>query len=134
MRKRVVEFLQKCQIFYVTTMDGDQPRVRPFGVAFELDGKIYFTTGRGKAVYNQMQINPKIEISTTSSDGTSWIRLRGKAVYDGNMEAKKMAFEVYPGFDKLYQSPDNPNFEVFYLADATGEFCSFGIAPEKFKL
>lgn len=134
MQKRVVEFLQKNPIFYVATIDGDQPRVRPFGVVFELDGKMYFTTGRGKAVYNQMQVNPKIEISTTSADGSEWIRLNGKAVYDDNMEAKKKAFEVYPMFERLYRAPDNPDFQVFYLADGEGEFASFATVPEQFKL
>lgn len=134
MQKRVIEFLQKNPIFYVATIDGDQPRVRPFGVVFEWDGKMYFTTGRGKPVYNQMQINPKIEISTTSAAGTEWIRLSGKAVYDNNMEAKKKAFEIYPAFDQLYQSADNPDFQVFYLTDGEGEFASFAAAPERFKL
>ena len=134
MQKRVVEFLQKNPIFYVATVDGDQPRVRPFGVVFELDGKMYFTTGLGKAVYNQMQINPKIEICTTAASGTEWLRLRGKTVFDNHLAAKKKAFEVYPAFDRLYQSPDNPNFQVFYLADAEGEFCAMGTAPESFKL
>ena len=30
--EEVFEFLKNCGTFYIATIDGDQPRVRPFGV------------------------------------------------------------------------------------------------------
>ena len=35
----VYKFLKENPIFYVATMDGDQPRVRPFGVVALFEGK-----------------------------------------------------------------------------------------------
>lgn len=32
--EQVYEFLKKCGVFYLATTEGDQPRVRPFGVVF----------------------------------------------------------------------------------------------------
>lgn len=31
--ERVVDFLKKAGTYYLATVDGDQPRVRPFGTA-----------------------------------------------------------------------------------------------------
>ena len=70
----VCEYLKKCGVYYLATMEGDQPRVRPFGVAEILDGKLYFLTGKRKDVSKQMLQNPKIEICAAS--GSEWIVLR----------------------------------------------------------
>jgi uncharacterized pyridoxamine 5'-phosphate oxidase family protein len=134
MFQQVLEFLQTNSTFYIATVDGNFPRVRPFGAIIEHDGKLYFTTGHSKKVYQQMQTNPYVEISTTSASGAEWIRLRGKAVYENNLDVKKKAFDKYPFFNDLYQTPDNPTFEVFYLADAEGEFWSMTAPPKPFQL
>ena len=39
--KRVLEFLKKAEVYYLATVEGDQPRVRPFGTVNELEGKLY---------------------------------------------------------------------------------------------
>ena len=46
----VLEFLKKYHTFYLATVEGDQPRVRPFGVAEEYNGKLYTQTGKKKNV------------------------------------------------------------------------------------
>ena len=57
--KEVLEFLQKAGTFYVATVDGDQPRVRPFGAVCGFEGKLYLVTNNTKDVYRQMLANPK---------------------------------------------------------------------------
>lgn len=61
--KEVCEFLKKCGVYYLATMDGDQPRVRPFGTAHIFENKLYIQTGKSKDVFKQIMANPNVEIS-----------------------------------------------------------------------
>lgn len=119
----VLEFLTNNPTFYIATMDGDQPRVRPFGAVMKFEDKLYFTTNNTKPVFNQLVKNPKVEISTTSPKG-EWIRLNGKAVVDSRTEVKAAMLEAVPMLKNMYSLDDNI-FEVFYLKDAVATFNSF---------
>ncbi len=129
----VVKFLSDAGTFYVATVDGDKPKVRPFGLAIEHDGKIYFVTGNKKEVYKQLQTNPYFEVSTTAKDG-SWIRLKGKAVFENNIEVKKKAFDIIPALANLYNTPSDPVFEVFYIDEGEASIYSFTGAPKTIKV
>ena len=122
----VYEFLKKCGTFYIATMDGDQPRVRPFGVVNIFEGKLYIQTGKSKNVSKQMQANPKVEISAFM-DGT-WIRLEGTVVRDDRREAKASMLDANPMLRSMY-SEDDDNTEVLYFDKAKATFCSFTDAP-----
>ena len=124
--EEVFEFLKKCGTFYIATVDGDQPRVRPFGVVNIFEGKLYIQTGKSKNVSKQMQINPKVEISAFM-DGT-WIRLEGTVVRDDRREAKKSMLDANPMLRSMY-SEDDDNTEVLYFEKAKATFCSFTDAP-----
>ena len=124
--EEVYEFLKKCETFYIATMDGDQPRVRPFGVVNIFEGKLYIQTGKSKNVSKQIQANPKVEISAFM-DGT-WIRLEGTVVRDDRREAKKSMLDANPMLRSMY-SEDDENTEVLYFDKAKATFCSFTDAP-----
>lgn len=128
----VLEFLLNNPTFYIATMDGYQPRVRPFGAVMKYNDKLYFTTNNTKSVFEQLVANPKVEISTTSPKG-EWIRLTGKAVFDSSTEAKSAMLESVPSLKKMY-SLDDSIFEVFYLEDAVVTFNSFSSGPKTIRL
>jgi uncharacterized pyridoxamine 5'-phosphate oxidase family protein len=128
--KKVVDLIHKSGVFYIATIDGDKPRVRPFGFIMEFEGKLYFTTNNQKDFYKQLQKNPHTEISAMPEEG-KWIRLEGRAVFDGNLAAKKRAFETFPRFKDMYDSPENPIFEVLYLEAPAAVLYSMTGAPEK---
>lgn len=128
--KEVLEFLKLCGVYYIATVEGDQPRVRPFGAQCEYEGKLYLTTSNQKAVYAQMKANPKVEISGMAPDGR-WIRLTAEAVFDERREARKAMLDANPTLGHLY-SLDDGKFEVFYLRNATAVICSFTAAPETY--
>lgn len=123
----VYEFLKKCGTYYLATMDGEQPRVRPFGTIDLFEGKLYIQTGKVKPVSAQMKKNPKIEIS--GMQGGKWIRVAAEAVLDERIEAQTHMLESYPSLKKMYQ-PGDGNTEVFYLKNATAQICSFGDAAK----
>lgn len=122
----VLEYLKKCKTFYIATMDKDQPRVRPFGVAEEYEGKIYIQTGKVKNVSKQMAINPKIEICACA--GPTWLRIEGEAVNDDRREVKAYVLDQNPGLKGMY-SADDDNTQVLYLKNAKATFYSFTDAP-----
>jgi len=125
----VLEFLTSNPTFYLATIDGDQPRVRPFGAVMKYEDKLYFGTNNTKPVSKQLLANPKVEISTTSPKG-EWIRLTGKAVIDSRREAKAAMLEAVPMLKNMYSSDDDI-FEVFYLTDAVAVFNSFSSTEPK---
>lgn len=120
--KQVYDFLKKCGTYYLATMDGDQPRVRPFGTYDIFEDKLYIQTGKIKPVARQMKANPKIEISGMA-DG-KWIRITAEAVLDENIEAQKHMLDAYPTLQAMYK-PGDGNTEVYYLKNATAQICSF---------
>ena len=123
MLKKTLMFLRDNKTFYAATVEDGKPRLRPFGLVIEHDSKLWFSTSNKKAVYRQLQASPFVEISTTSPS-MEWLRLSGKAVFENNVEVKRQAFEVLPALSRIYQGPDDPAFEVFYLADAEVVFHS----------
>ena len=125
--KKVYDFLKACGTFYLATMDGDQPRVRPFGAVALFEDKLYITTGNKKAVFAQLMANPKIEISGML--GGDWIRLSAEAVRDERREAKTAMLEENPVLRGMYAEDDGV-FEVLYLVNARSTVCSFTKAPE----
>ena len=46
--EEVVKFLKEADVYYLATMDGDQPRVRPFGTAHIFENRLYIQTGKRK--------------------------------------------------------------------------------------
>jgi uncharacterized pyridoxamine 5'-phosphate oxidase family protein len=117
----VLKFLTDNRVFYVATVDGNMPKVRPFGFVMNYDGKLCFCTNNQKDVYKQLKANPNFEISSTSQDGTTWLRLRAKAVFNTSRETKKAALDTMPSLRKLY-SEDDEIFEIFYADEAEATF------------
>ncbi|MCR4647771.1 MAG: pyridoxamine 5'-phosphate oxidase family protein [Lachnospiraceae bacterium] len=128
--ERVVNFLKDAGTYYLATVEGDQPRVRPFGTAHVFEGKLYIQTGKVKDVSKQIHANPKVEICAFK-DGV-WLRVAGTLVEDDRREARQSMLDAYPSLQGMY-SADDGNTEVLYFKDATATFSSFTGAPEVIK-
>ena len=126
----VCAFLKQCGTYYLATVEGDQPRVRPFGTIDVFDGKLTIQTGKVKDVSRQMKANPKVEISGMAQG--KWIRLAAKAVLDERIEAQEHMLQAYPSLRAMYQAGDG-NTEIFALSDVEGQICSFTEPPKAFK-
>ena len=128
--KEVYEFLKACGTYYLATVEGDQPRVRPFGTIDIFEDKLYIQTGKVKDVSKEMQANPKVEIC--AFDGQKWIRVAGEVVRDDRVEPKKHMLDSYPNLQALYRADDD-NTEVLYLKNATATISSFTEEPKVIK-
>lgn len=125
--EEVYEFLKKCQTYFLATMDGDQPRVRPFGTVDIFENKLYIQTGKVKNVSKQIKANPKIEICGMA-DG-KWIRVEAVAVEDDRVEARQHMLDAYPSLQNMYKADDG-NTQVLYLKNATATISSFTDVPK----
>ena len=125
--KRVYDFLKKAEVYYLATVEGDQPRVRPFGTAHIFEGKLYIQIGKVKPVSKQLVENPKAEICAFK-DG-AWLRVAGELVNDDSVEAKKSMLDAYENLRGMYDENDD-NTQVLYFKNAVATFSSFG-APEE---
>lgn len=123
----VCEFLKKCGVYYLATVEGDQPRVRPFGTCHIFEDKVYIQTGKVKPVACQMKANPKVEICAFGEG--RWIRIAAEAVLDERIEAQASMLEAYPGLKDRYAAGDG-NTEVYYLKNAVATISGFGV-PER---
>lgn len=118
----VYEFLKKCNVYYLATVEGDQPRVRPFGTVDIFEDKLYIQTGKKKPVADQMKATPKVELSGMA-DG-KWIRVTAEAVLDERIAPQEHMLAAYPMLQAMYQ-PGDGNTEVYWLKNATAQICSF---------
>ena len=125
--ERVCKFLKDAGVYYLATVEGDQPRVRPFGTAHIFEGKLYIQTGKVKPVSRQLAVNPKAEVC--AFHGGAWVRIAGELAEDDRIEAKKSMLDAYPNLRGMYDENDG-NTQVLYFKNAVATFASFGGAPE----
>ena len=125
--ERVCQFLKEAGVYYLATVEDNQPRVRPFGTAHIFEGKLYIQTGKVKPVSKQLAANPRAEICAFHN-GT-WVRIAGELVEDDRVEAKKSMLDAYPNLRGMYDENDG-NTQVLYFKDAVATFSSFTAAPE----
>ena len=119
--KKVYDFLKKAGVFFVATEDGAEPKVRPFGFVMIYHDKMYFCTNNQKPVYRQLKENPHIEICACI--GSEWVRIKGTAIFDQDLTAKKHVFISDPSMNALYKAEDKI-FEIFYINHAIATFCT----------
>ncbi len=125
--EKVYQFLDEAHTYYLATVEGDQPRVRPFGTALLFDGKLYIQTGKVKPVSKQLAANPKAELCAFK--GGKWLRIAGELVNDDNRDVKVAMLEKMPSLKAMY-SADDGNMQMLYLKNAVAVFSSFTEAPE----
>lgn len=126
--ERVTQFLKEAQTYYLATVEGDQPRVRPFGTAHIFEGRLYIQTGKVKNVSKQLMTNPKAEICAFK--GGEWIRIAGELIEDDRMEARQSMLDAYPSLQNMYAADDG-NTQVFYFQNVEAVISAFTHEPER---
>jgi uncharacterized pyridoxamine 5'-phosphate oxidase family protein len=130
--EEVKNFLKECGAYFLATVEGDQPRVRPFGTIEIFEGKLYIQTSKTKDCSKQIQQNGKVEICAMNDEGNKWLRVAGTLVRDDRREPKVHMLDCYPELKFMY-SVEDPNTEVLYFKDVTATFYAFGAAPRTVK-
>lgn len=113
-----IEFFEKNLCGYLATTEGNMPRVRPWSFLFFEDGKFWFLTTNNKRVFKQLQENPYIEFCSCSSDSIH-CRLSGKIEFCNDLNIKNRVLTERPILKEIYENPENPVLESFYLEHGT---------------
>ena len=129
---RIVEELRKVKVFYIATIDGNQPRVRPFGSIVEFEGHAYICSGNFKEFYKQIKENNNVELCGMYPDGMSWLRLSASLEEDNRIEVQQTILDDETGPKGLYQ-PGDGRFVTFKLTNIKAIKSSFVAASEQIK-
>lgn len=97
-----------------TQADG-KIKTRVFQYLFSDGNKVYFCTSNEKPVYSQIKANPYVSFCTYPADYSPVISVNGKAVFVNDIALKARALDENPGIKDIYNTPDNPVFEIFYI-------------------
>lgn len=130
--KEIIDFLRACPTYFIATMDGNQPRLRPFSSLCEFEGKMYIESAYHKPFAQQIKRNPLVEIS--AFDGVSrWIRIEATLVDDSREETKHALLTVMPELRNIGYDEHNDDMAMYYLKDATATFYSYTDEPRVVK-
>ena len=115
---RLNDFISEAGIFFLATVDGDQPKLRPLGAHIEMDGKVLFGIGNFKEVYKQLCAQPKCEIAACKRDG-KWLRYTGKAVFETDPKYAEAILDANPHLKGIYNETTGNKMMMFHLEDAS---------------
>jgi pyridoxamine 5'-phosphate oxidase len=117
--KDCVKFANENKTCYLATVEGDQPRVRAMGMWYADETGFYFQAQTVKALYKQIEKNPKVEIFFHGKEGKV-MRVYGKVKIITDTKIRARCIEERP-FVKNFgiTSPDHPMLAVFQVY--TGE-------------
>ena len=122
--KRIDGLLASSKTFYLATVDGDQPKLRPLGAHHLVDGKVWLGVGEFKNVYRQLVANPKCEVVALQPAGGKWLRWTGRAVFAEGAERERLE-EVFlsaaPRLRRIYNKKPGKRMMCFTLVDSRAE-------------
>ena len=127
---KINNLLNETKVFFMATTDGEKPHLRPLGLHFEADGKLFFGVGDFKDVYKQMQADPYVEIVALKDNG-HWLRYSGKAVFTQDPKYAQRALEIAPNLKSIYNEQTGHKLAMFYLEDASAVLIPMMGAGEK---
>lgn len=128
---KIVEELKKVKIFYIATIEGDKPKVRPFSSIAEFEDHAYLCTGNQKDIYRQINENPNVELCGMY-DGGTWLRVSATLEEDNRLEVQQAVLDDPTGPSQLYKAGDG-RFATFKLTNIKAFKFNFYAAPEEIK-
>lgn len=117
--KKVYDFLEKAGTFYLATVEGDQPRVRPYGAMLYFEDKIYIMAFGKTNATRQIAANQKAEICAFKGQT---LRIECELVEDNRPEVGKALVDKMPVLKNLGLGENGENGVMYYLKNATAYF------------
>ena len=129
MMQAVINLLKESPAVYLGTVTPEgKPKVRPFALLLEQERTLFFCTSRKTSAYRDLKNYPYTEISVMSTE-YSWVRISAKVVFSDDQKIKEVAIKENERLQHLFGSADNPDFEIFFLAEGTATLHDFSENP-----
>lgn len=118
----------------MATQDNGKIKTRVFQYLFSDGNKAYFCTSNEKQVYEQIKANPYVSFCTYPANFAPVLSLNGKAVFVSDIALKTRTLDENPAIKGIYNTPDNPAFEMFYIAVEEVKTFSFTEGPKTYTI
>ncbi len=130
----IVDFLTEVPAWYLATSVDGQPHVRPFSFA-ALDGqRIWFSTSIGKDVWNELQANPRFELSAWQPK-SNWLIVSGQAVFDEPPESIRLAgYHHMLGLGEDHETAHDGRLCFFYIQQGIARICDIDGSEYRFEM
>ena len=116
--RKVYDFLENAGTFYLATVEGDQPRVRPYGAMMFRDNKIYIMAFGQTNATRQIASNTTAELCAFKGQT---LRIECRLMEDNRPEVQKALTEKMPALKPLL-GENGENGVMYYLKDAKADF------------
>jgi pyridoxamine 5'-phosphate oxidase len=121
-----IKFANENPVCFLSTTDGDQPRVRGVLMWFADENGFYFETLSPKDMSKQLHQNPKVEICFYNNPpelaGAKSMRLTGRIEFIDDQAVKKKAYEDRKFMDDIVGKSVEPYLEVFRMKSGDAHF------------
>lgn len=132
--EKVIAFLNESPVVFFATVEGDKPKVRPFGFHMVYDGKLCFGIGTHKKAYQQIVANPNVEVCGNTPKG-QWMRIAGTVSVINEAEAVDAALKVMPSLGNMYNEETGLSLGIVaFDAGAVVEIADMGGGFDQFTL
>ena len=121
-----ITFANENPVTYIATVEGDQPRVRAFAMWFADNTGFYYHTGTPKSVFQQLRINPKVELcfyAPGTQGAGRMMRVTGKVEFLNDKSLEERLFKDRPWVKDLMKSaPKDARLAMFRIAHGEAYF------------
>lgn len=119
--QKVNDFLKEAGVFFLATIEGDQPRVRPYGAQLFYEGKLYIMAYGPTNATRQIAANPKAEICAFKG---KTLRITCRLVEDKRPELAEALVAQMPSLKPLLGEHGERGV-MYCVSDATATFYQF---------
>lgn len=126
---KIVEILKNSPALYIATVNSEnKPNNRPFALALEEDGKLYFSTSSETSAYNDLQTNPYAAITTMSNE-QRWVRINAKCSFVEDIGVKETVIDKNKFLKSRFETASNPVFRIFTLDNGIATIYDYSNNP-----
>lgn len=119
-----IKFARENPIAWIATVEGDQPRVRAFGMWFADETGFYFQTATLKEIVAQLKTNPKVEFAFYQPDDMSgtMLRVSGEVEFLDDQELKEKVINDRPFLKELGITSQDERLVIFRVSRGEAHF------------
>ncbi len=130
-----IKFANENPVCFLSTLEGDQPRVRAMLFWFADRTGFYFQSGTVKELISQLKKNPKAEICFYKPDPSAGIMLRVAGQVDllDDLELKRKACAERPFLKSMGITPESPLLAICRISRGEAYFWTMqtNLAPKQ---